>query len=187
MQHGHMNDWSACLIFYKENDIGKVCDQEFSWFHGSVGLGPQVKWCTSSCECWALERPILQGVDVTAVQNVPQVLLFPLSPAQPQIQHRKSACVFLSPWECLSALFLVLTFFSWLSLSDWLLTLTSKFLLIFFTCFLERSYVFFFLKIGYQNTCTKACRWGFKILFLSAIFPHQMRVHFPNISLIYLF
>lgn len=121
-------------------------------------------------------------------KDVPQILLFPLSPySAPNSAQKMSLCFFLSPWESLSALFLVLTFFSWLSLSDWLLTLTSKFLLIFFTCFLERSYVFFFLKIGYQNTCTKARRWGFKTLFLCAIFPHQMTVYFPNISLIYLF
>lgn len=64
----------------------------------------------------------------------------------PKFSTDNQPVFFLSPWECLSALFLVLTFFSWLSLSDWLLTLTSKFLLIFFTCFLERSYVFFFFK-----------------------------------------
>lgn len=70
-------------------------------------------------------------------KNVPQILLFPLSPYSGLNSAQKMSLSYFKHADSLNALFLVLILFSWLSLTDWLPTLTSRFLLIFFTCFLE--------------------------------------------------
>lgn len=151
MKHVPVNDWCACLIFLQRKWLWKGSWPRvlmISWVYWP-GLAGKVR-CTTlqvlGTEAF-YQRMCWCHYDIKMCNSF---CYFHWVFIQVQIQHRKISLSFFKHTDILNALFLLLIFFFWLSLSDWLLTLTSRFfyvLYIFPGTVLCRLFFFFLIRI----------------------------------------